>query len=204
MKLSIYDFIPHKVNKANYYYVLINISVSAFSFLRSFIFMHVLDLRELGVISLVQTIFMFIGLLQIGLLNGGYRIISLGKKDQLEKANNTLFSYIALLGIPGLAFCILASHFDWIEDLSLPLLLISVFFGVFTLVNNWLHNALIGEQRLSEANKLNVISFGASMLSLPVAYFTGFWGGILVITIQPLLFVLICLVDNKELRPTKF
>lgn len=204
MNISIRDIFPSKVNKANYYYIIINLCVSAFSFFRSFIFMHVLDLRELGVISLVQTIFMFIGLLQIGLLNGGYRIISLGKREQLTKANNTIFSYIAMLVVPGLAFCFLSNCFNWIDDMSLPVLLIAVFFGIFTLVNNWLHNALIGEQRLGEVNKLNIISFGASMFALPVAYFAGFWGGMLVITIQPLLFVLVCLVDNKELRPTKF
>ena len=54
-----------KVDKANYYYILVNIGLSAFSFVRSFVFMRVLDLKELGVISLVQTIFMFIGLLQM-------------------------------------------------------------------------------------------------------------------------------------------
>lgn len=204
MNISIRDIFPSKVNKANYYYIIINLCVSAFSFLRSFIFMHVLDLRELGIISLVQTIFMFISLLQIGLLNGGFRIISLGKREQLTKANNTIFSYIAMLTVPGVAFCFLSACFNWIDELSLPLLLIAVFFGIFTLVNNWLHNALIGEQRLGEVNKLNITSFGASMLALPVAYFTGFWGGILVITIQPLLFVLVCLIDNKELRPTNF
>jgi len=166
--------------------------------------MHVLDLRELGIISLVQTIIMFVGLLQFGLFNGGYRIISLGKKEQLEKANNTLFSYIALLGIPGSFFCLLANYYKWIEDLSFLLLVIGVYFGIFTLVNNWLQNVLIGEQRLSEVNKLNILSYGASTLALPVAYFTGFWGGIIVITIQPLLFVLLCLIDNIELRPTKF
>lgn len=198
------NIFPRKIEKSNYNYIIINLCVSAFSFLKSFIFMHVLDLRELGIISLVQTIFMFIGLLQIGLLNGGYRIVSLGKKEQLEKANNTLFTYIFLLGIPGVAFCILANRFNWIEELTLPLLLIAVFFGIFTLINNWLHNALIGEQRLSAVNRINIISYGASALTLPIAYFVGFWGGILVITIQPLLFVLICLIENKELRPTGF
>ena len=54
---------------------------------------------ELSVWGMVQTIFMFIGLLQCGLLNGGYRIISLGKAEEIEKTNNTIFSYISINGV---------------------------------------------------------------------------------------------------------
>ncbi len=175
-----------------------------FNFLRSFIFMNVLDLRELGIISLIQTIFMFIGLLQIGLLNGGYRILSLGKTAEVEKTNNVIWSYATTLLPVGIIFALISDKFQLIEELSLPLLLISIGFGLFTLLNNWQHNALIGEQKLGEVNKINLISYSLSMLTLPLAYYFGFWGGIVVITIQPLMFVFISLLDNKELRPTKY
>ena len=193
-----------KVDKANYYYIIVNIGLSAFSFLRSFVFMRTLDLAELGVISLIQTIFMFIGLLQCGLLNGGYRIISLGKSEEIEKTNNTIFSYISILTPIGVLFCLLSSHFGWIKDLSLILLLISVLFGLFTLINNWFHNVLIGEQKLADLNKINIISYAVSLLVLPLAFIVGFWGAVLVIAIQPLLFVGLCLLWYPELRPTGF
>lgn len=191
-----------RVDKANYYYVIVNVGLSVFSFLRSFIFMHVLDLKELGIISLVQTIFMFIGLLQLGLLNGGYRIVSLGKKEDMKKTNNTIYTYLAILIPLGVLFCVLSSIFGWINELSTTLLLISVIFGIFTLLNNWFHNVLIGEQKLVEVNILNLVSYGAAALLLPVAYIYGFWGGMLVIMIQPLAFVLIGVLRNKELLPT--
>lgn len=192
------------VNKTNYYYIIVNIAISIYSFLRSFVFMRVLDLRELGIISLVQTIFMFIGLLQCGLLNGGYRIVSLGKKEELEKTNNTIFSYVILLLPIGLLFCIFSSIFNWIKDLTFLLLILAVVFGIFTLVNNWLHNALIGEQKLSEVNRINIVSNGVALIFLPLAFVWGFWGALVVLVIQPLLFVTLCLWRNKELRPTGF
>ena len=166
--------------------------------------MRYLTLKELGVISLVQTIFMFVGLLQIGLLNGGYRIVSLGKREEFEKSNNSIYSYLTILLPFGFLFCVLASILDWIEELSFILLLISVVFGVFTLLNNWIHNALIGEQKLGEVNLINVVSYGTSALMLPFAYLYGFWGGMLVIMMQPFLFVSLAVLRNKELVPTRF
>lgn len=192
------------VDRANYWYIIVNICLSAFSFLRSFVFMRTLDLTELGVISLIQTIFMFIGLLQCGLLNGGYRIISLGKAEEIEKTNNTIFSYIAILTPIGIIFCLLSSKFGWIKDLSLVLLLISVLFGLFTLINNWFHNVLIGEQKLSDLNRINIISYTASLIALPLAFVMGFWGAVIVIAIQPLFFVGLCLFKYPELRPSGF
>lgn len=193
-----------KINKVNYYYIIVNIGLSAFSFVRSFVFMRVLDLRELGVISLVQTIFMFIGLLQMGLLNGGYRIVSLGKSDDFEKTNNTIYSYVLVLLPLGLAFCICSTIFGWISELSLTLLVISVVFGIFTLLNSWFHNVLIGEQKLSEVNRINIVSYSLSALMLPFAYWFGFVGGMSVIMMQPLAFVVMSLIRNKELMPTSF
>ena len=192
------------IDKANYYYVIINVGLSGFSFLRSFVFMRYLDLKELGIISLVQTIFMFIGLLQMGLLNGGYRIVSLGKSEEMEKTNNTIYSYLAILLPIGLLFCVLSSCFNWIKELSLLLLVISVVFGIFTLLNNWTHNALIGEQKLKEVNRINIIAYGTAAIMLPLAYWFGFWGGMIVIMVQPLVFVIMALIRNKELIPTGF
>lgn len=197
-------FNHQKIAKANYYYILVNIGLSAFSFLRSFVFMRVLDLKALGVISLVQTIFMFIGLLQMGLLNGGYRIISLGKKDDIQRTNNTIYTYLAILLPLGLVFCIFSAAFNWIEDLDFTLLLISVVFGIFTLLNSWYHNMLIGEQKLSEVNISNIVSYTLSVLFLPFAFVWGFWGAMAVIMIQPLAFVGVSMFRNPELKPTGF
>lgn len=41
-------------------------------------------------------------------------------------------------------------------------------------------------------------------LVLPLAFMIGFWGGMLVIMIQPLVFVSMAVLRNKELLPTGF
>lgn len=204
MRLNIDNFRPTKVDKANYYYILVNIGLSAFSFLRSFVFMRFLDLKELGIISLVQTIIMFMGLMQIGLMNGGYRIISLGKQEDQEKTNNSIYSYISVLLPICLVICLLFKRFNIITELSPSLLFLSIIFGVLTLLHNWYNNVLIGEQKLSEVNLVNITSYTASLMLLPLACYYGFWGGIIVIIIQPLSYVIISLCRNRELLPTKF
>ena len=203
------DFTPNlrflkETDKANYYYIVVNVGLSIFSFLRSFVFMRYLDLKELGVISLVQTIFMFIGLLQMGLLNGGYRIVSLGKTEEIEKTNNSIYTYVAMLLPFGIFFSMLSAHFGWIKDFTLTLLLISVVFGIFSLLNNWCQNMLIGEQKLGEVNHANIVSFSLSVLTLPLTYWWGFWGAMVVIMIQPLAYVGMTMMRNKELLPTGF
>lgn len=193
-----------KIDRSSIYYILVNAGLSVFSFLRSFVYMCVLDLKELGIISLVQTIIMFIGLLQIGLLNGGYRIVSLGKKEEIEKTNNTIYTYLSILLPAGLLFCFLSSYFNWIKDITLTLLLISVVFGIFTLLNNWYQNMLIGEQKLREVNISNIVSYSLAALMLPLAFWMGFWGAMIVIIIQPLVFVGISMIRNREICPTGF
>ena len=94
-----------KLFTSNTLYVLINIYVSAMGFIRSIVFMKNLNMSDLGIISLVQTVMLFLGLFQIGLLNGGYRIFALNKTEQQTEINNLLFSYIILLS--GTAFIFL-------------------------------------------------------------------------------------------------
>jgi O-antigen/teichoic acid export membrane protein len=98
----------------------------------------------------------------------------------------------------------MSSIYNWLKDLSFTLLILAVVFGVFTLLNNWLHNALIGEQKLAEVNRINIISNGIALFALPLVFALGFWGALFVLVIQPLLFVTLCLWENKELRPTQY
>jgi len=60
-------------------FVIINLIVALISFVRSFAFMNIFDFKELGLITLVNTAAMLISFFQLGLINGGYRIIGLGE-----------------------------------------------------------------------------------------------------------------------------
>lgn len=185
-------------------YILINLFVSGVGFAKSFLFMKWLDMTELGIISLVQTVMLFVGLFQLGLLNGGYRIFALDKAEQQREINNLLFTYIGCLSFLGvLIWCIL--HVCNITlVLKSELLLVAFVCGILALTNNWLTNTLIGKGLISNINKVNTVSALISLLLLPLVMFFGIRGAIVVLISQPLIFVAITLFQNKSLRPTAF
>lgn len=182
-------------------YILVNIFVSFLGFIRSFIFLRWLDSVELGIISLVQTVMQFIGLFQLGLINGGYRIFALGKLDNQTKVNNTIFTYIYILSYVFIllwtVLLLLGKHII----ISNRLLFVALFTGIFSLINNWLNNTLIAKRKLKNLNIINLIAGFSSLLLLALVPIIGFWGAIISISIQPLLFVVLVLSQNKELRP---
>lgn len=183
-------------------YVLINIYVSAAGFARSFLFMKWLDNTELGIISLIQTVIMFLGLFQLGLLNGGYRIFSLDKKEEQKAINNVLFSYFVLiLGVVLIFWLSLATtHTTIIIDNDL--MLVALLCGVVTLMMNWLTNTLIGKRLIRDINTINIISATSALALLPLIVIWGMTGALVVLFAQPVLFVSITLLRHRDLRPT--
>lgn len=190
-----------KISRSNSIYVLTNIFVSSIGFVRSFLFMRWLGNDELGIISLVQTIILFVALFQIGLVNGGYRIFALDKAEQQRDINNVLFSYFALLmGVLGIAWIFLTITEKQII-ISNTLMLIALVCGVTTLMMNWLTNTLIGKRLIRDINVINLISVSISLFILPSIMWWGMSGAILSLFAQPLVFVGMTLMRHKELRP---
>lgn len=186
------------------FYVIVNIVVSFVGFIRSFAFIRWLGLEELGLISLAQTVMQFIGLFQLGLINGGYRMFSLNKVREQERVNNLLFTSFSIFFFIFLAAWGILTATDNKIIMDNDLLLVAIVGGILTLTNNWLNNTLIGKQKLGEINIINIISICVSVLSLSFVYFVGFWGAIISVVIHPLCFVIITLLRNRELRPTGF
>lgn len=185
-------------------YVLVTVLVSGVGFARSFAFMKGLDMEELGLISLMQTVILFLGLLQFGLLNGGYRIFALDKKKQQEDINNLLFSYLAIMSGVLLTIWVVFYMLDFSLVMSNVLLLLSIVCGIFTLLMTWLTNTLIGKQLIVEINKINLFTAFISLLALPLAFVWDIRGAIIVQFTQPFVFVAVTLYRNPELRPTRW
>lgn len=186
----------------NILYILINIFVSAVGFVRSFLFMKWLGMEELGLISLVQTVMMFLGLFQLGLLNGGYRIFALDRANEQKSINNLLFSYFTILAGVGLVVWGVLAATGTKLIMSNDLLLVAFVCGMFMLVNNWLTNTLIGKRLIKNINRINLISSICSMALLPLVVIWQIGGAVAVLISQPLIFVAVALFGNKELRPT--
>ncbi len=59
-----------QINNGRSIYLITNICISLLGFVRSFVYMNgIKDLSNLGYLSILQTVIMFIGLFQLGLIN---------------------------------------------------------------------------------------------------------------------------------------
>ena len=183
-------------------FITINIIVAFLGFVRSFAFIKFFDFNELGIITLVSTGAMLISFFQIGLINGGYRIIALQDKTSNEKVNNVIFSYIGILYLILLVLSAINLFLKIYSNTSIILLVITI--GIFSLVTNWLTNTLIGAREYKRLNLANIISSLVSLGSLILAYYFGLIGALFSLLLQPLFFVFIVfIIDRKEI-PTSF
>ncbi len=189
-------------HKQSINFIIINIFVAFLGFVRSFAFMRYLDFKELGILTLIQTGAMLIGFFQIGLINGGYRIVALQKSEQIEETNNVIFSYISLLAVFIAVLFFLGSIAGLFSERLI--ITLSIIIGLCMLINNWLSNTLIAIRDYRRINRANTISALVSLACLPLALIWGIYGGALCILAQPLVFSLIILLSGRAERPTEF
>ena len=170
-------------------YVVINLIVALISFVRSFAFMNIFDFKELGLITLVNTAAILISFFQLGLINGGYRIIALGEVVSSIKTNNVVFTFIGLLTL----FLVLVSFGGYFAEIFSDgfTLFVICSLGVGNLITNWLSNTLIGKQDFKKLNFANIISSFVSLLFLFLAYYFGIQGALVSLLLQPIIFVFI-------------
>ena len=186
----------------SFVFIVVNILVAFLGFLRSFAFIIFFNFKELGLITLFGTSVSLIGFFQIGLINGGYRIISLQDKNSTNKVNNVVFSYFAVLTLALFGVALIGLYFNIITDWLITILVI--FIGILTLITNWLTNTLIGASEYNRLNRANFFSVLASLGSLVFAYYFGLIGAIVSLIIQPLVFVSIVFFTNRKEIPTTF
>lgn len=185
----------------NTLFIIVNLFVHAINFLRSFVFMRVLDLADLGMISLIQTCIMFIGFMHFGFFQGGYRIIAY-KHDESDQVNNIVFSFLGCLGALLFTFALVfpITGIDFI--IGNQYLLLSVIAGIFTLATTWLTNSMTVKKMIPEINQILATSGIVSIALIALVFVWGIFGGILSIMMQPVVFVTLALLRCRELRPT--
>ena len=188
------------LKKSSFLFVVVNILTAALGFIRSFAFMKFLGFEELGLITMVNTTASLLSLFQIGLINGGYRIIALGHEKAIEKTNNNILSF--LIVVSGGVFIITAILIllGVIKDYTTTF--ISVAIGVLLLFNNWFTNRLIGSGKLQKLNYANSVSAIISLLCLILVYYYGFVGALICLFAQPMFFMILSI--DKSFKFTKF
>jgi O-antigen/teichoic acid export membrane protein len=191
------------LEKDKYYFVILNVAISLSRFIRSFVFARVLDFKELGLISMVVTIVGFFGMFQIGLLNGGYRIFATNKsKSDESSVNNHIYSYFLFLTLALFLVLPAITYFTTFNDNAL-IIILSVVFGIITLVDNWIRNIFSAKMLFTELNKLELYSSLISFLFLITVFYWGIMGAFVVVFIKPFSFLLLAFLRNQFLLPTK-
>ena len=186
--------------RASFSFVLINVFTAALGFVRSFAFMKFLGFEELGLITMVNTTASLLSLFQIGLINGGYRIIALGHEKAIEKTNNNILSFLIIVSGGVFVITAILILLNVIKDYTTAFISISI--GVLLLFNNWFTNRLIGSGKLQKQNYANSLSAIISFLCLALVYYYGFLGALICLFTQPLLFMMLSI--DKTFKFTKF
>lgn len=172
-------------------------------FVRSYVTMRYLGFYEVGLIAMIQSIVEFVSMLQMGLLNGGFRMYFVNTKSVNKKINAMIFSYFGfLLTLIMLLAFVLYFYFKPEVNIETGIILLGGVIGVFALAKNWISNLLIAEQRLNVLNSLNIWSTLLSFLFIFLVPNYGLIGCILLIVSQPILFIIFALLKNSHFRPT--
>lgn len=180
-------------------FVIINVLVAGFGFIRSFVYMKFLNFEELGILTMVTTTASLLAFFQIGLINGGYRIVALKEEKAIEKTNNNIISFLLLVSILVVLITIVLVI---LQKVDYKIGFISIFVGIVSLFNNWLTNRLIGSGNLRKLNIANLISNLFALFCLVLVYFYGFIGALISMLVQPILFLFFS--ADKKFSFTKF
>lgn len=190
-------------NKHSFIFIIINIVVAFLGFSRSFIFMKALDFEQLGLITILQTAAMLVAFLQLGLINGGYRIVAVQNNERIVKRTvNTIFSYLLVLTVLLLICTVFIHQIKLINTIDYSLLV--VFLSISTLLSVWLTNFLIAQHQYHYLNKVNLLSALIGAASVVLVFYYGVFGAIISLIIQPIVFISLVLIKHKDCRPNKF
>jgi len=184
-------------------YVAANVFISGLGFLRNVLFMRLMGQGDLGQIALMQTISMSVGLLQFGLINGGYRIYASGDPITNRRVNNNVFTSLTFLAALLLIGLLVAGQTGLPagSPIHFETVVFGIATGIATLSSTWTNNTLVAEGRLGLSNFINL---GAAIGSLLVAVFAGKMGlhlALLAVLIQPVVVTVLALMLNPAIRP---
>lgn len=181
-------------------FVVLNVSLSLMSFVRSYLLLRYLDFYELGLISIFQTVILLIGMIQFGVLNGSYRAYSGADLKHPEKINNFTFTFFILIGgITTIFFC---AYTWYTEALERNILLLGTVAGVLSLIATYLNNTLLARQRIAQVNYINFISNAIAYLSLVLIIYNPILALISFI-LQPLLYIILAFFLDRSLIPRR-
>lgn len=182
-------------------FVLTSLAASAIVLGRSLVAMASLGEADLGRVTLVQTAVLVLGLLQLGLWNGGYRLMCDGDAAQSAALNRMAWQFLGVVSALALVF-LAVDGFD-VGTLERRLLVaFGLFAGVATLARTWVTNQYLAQGDLGSLNRLGIISAVASLVPLAAITIAPLWAVVGSIALHPLVFLVIALWERRDFRPS--
>lgn len=191
-----------RFNGPKYRYVAVTILVSLLAFARNLFFMKSLDLNSLGQITLMTTLIMLVGFVQVGMINGAY--IQYAARDrELNRRIVELMTtgILALIPVAVIATLVLQTA-GLLDDVVWPITLVfGIAAGITTLASSWMNNALIADGHLGRSNIVNVAAVLTSFLAAYLSLDYGLSAALSSLLLQPLIVASAAMLLDPYLRP---
>ncbi|MEM9500350.1 MAG: hypothetical protein AAF941_00760 [Pseudomonadota bacterium] len=181
-------------------FIAVGLMVNLLLLIRSLILMTALNYAELGLIALVQSTVLVIGMLHFGLLNGGYRLLCHAKDRYRQRIIDLAYSVFAI--VAGLIALALIATAIALDDTELRLIAaLTALGGIATLLRSWMTNEMVAAGKLASANVISALATLASLAALP---FLSVHPALIAtgsIVLHPIVFVLLAMMSGAVLRP---
>jgi O-antigen/teichoic acid export membrane protein len=178
-----------------YGYIAVTVLSSVVTFIKSYLFMDILTKEDLGYMALFQSMILIVNFFQMGVIYGGYRVISFSISRQ-RKVNDAVVTYLFLL-LSVFTFLFFILNFfisiSWFWTIGMIV-------GLLSLWANWISNMFIALGKTNKLSLVTLISIGLSFIALPLLYSYSVYGAITLIALQPIFFILFSYLFNQDFR----
>jgi len=181
-------------------FVAVNVAVNILFLLRSYVTMRSLTYSDLGLVALLQTIILLVSALQLGVINGAYRLVCSEDEQGVRTVNDFVYAFICALASVLFVGGAVAALLSGDRDYALVTLL-AIFAGILTILKNWMTNFLIAKVMLQSVNRVSAVSALVSILPLVYVRSSPLLICLGSIILQPLVFVACVIVFLPSLRP---
>lgn len=180
-----------------YAYVATTLINASIAFVRSYLFMHVLNSAQLGYVAIFQSVIIVTGFLQLGIIHGAYRMISFSI-NRKEKANDAVMSFLMILSLIIFLFLFIYSNIFVMNSFWV----FGGIVGILSIWNNWITNLYIALGRTKLLSRVTLVSIIFSLTCIPILYIKPIFGAMLMLSLQPIVFIILSLMFNRDFRFT--
>lgn len=192
----------HRFNGPKYRYVAVTILVSLLAFARNLFFMKSLGLASLGQITLMTTLIMLIGFVQVGMINGAYNQYAARDREVNRRIVELMTTGVLVLIPPAIIVTWVLQKTEILVEVVWPgTLAFGVAAGIATLASTWLNNALIADGHLGRSNLINLSAVLLSLLAAFLSLDYGLSAALSSLLLQPLIVAFAAMVLDPNLRP---